>query len=127
MTLRQSRSIAGPPDVAHDTSKTTERARGGAYPHGMAPLAFRGVELAGEAGEAWNTIKKLERETMGIVGSRSTLDALAEELADMVIAVDLVAMIGVDLEAAIARKFKATSEKLNMRTKLALHSEGRPH
>jgi NTP pyrophosphatase (non-canonical NTP hydrolase) len=55
-------------------------------------LAYRANELAGEMGEACNVIKKLERERLGIRGSRDTIAHLAEELADVVICADLVAM-----------------------------------
>ncbi|WP_247875648.1 MazG-like family protein [Brucella sp. 09RB8913] len=75
-------------------------------------MTFRATELAGEVGEACNVIKKLERERIGLVGSRDTKEHLAEELADIVICTDLVAMdAGIDLDAAIAAKFNATSEK----------------
>jgi len=50
----------------------------------ITPL-FRGVELAGEVGEALNIIKKLERERMGIGGSRASVGDLADELADVLI------------------------------------------
>jgi NTP pyrophosphatase (non-canonical NTP hydrolase) len=82
-------------------------------------LAFRGNELAGEVGEACNIIKKLERERMGIRGSRSNLSELAAELADVVIVADLIAMqAGIDLEAAIRDKFNATSEKVGLKTRI---------
>ena len=82
--------------------------------------AYRGNELAGEVGEACNVIKKLERERLGILGSRATVDELAYELADVLICADLIAMhYGIDLEAAVARKFNATSEKVGLRTRLA--------
>jgi NTP pyrophosphatase (non-canonical NTP hydrolase) len=75
-------------------------------------LSFRGNELAGETGEVCNVIKKLERERLGWRGSRDTVEHLAEELADTVICADLVALAaGIDLNAAVARKFNATSEK----------------
>lgn len=81
--------------------------------------SYRGNELAGEVGEACNVIKKLERERMGIRGSRDTVDHLAEELADVVICVDLIAMqYGIDLDGAVARKFNATSEKVGLKTRL---------
>jgi NTP pyrophosphatase (non-canonical NTP hydrolase) len=48
-------------------------------------LAYKGNELAGEAGEACNVIKKLERERLGMPGSRDTVAHLAEELADVII------------------------------------------
>ncbi len=54
-------------------------------------LDFWAVELAGEVGEACNIIKKLERERMGMRGSRATLQDLADELADVIICVDLIA------------------------------------
>lgn len=82
-------------------------------------LTYRGYELAGECGEACNVIKKIERERLGIRGSRATPEQLAEELADIVICADLVAMgEGIDLQAAIARKFNATSEKVGLATRL---------
>jgi len=80
-------------------------------------LAYRGNELAGEVGEACNIIKKMERERMGIRGSRATREQLAEELADVVICVDLIAMsAGIDLEEAVREKFNATSRKYGLST-----------
>lgn len=60
-------------------------------PENVCTLEFWGVELAGEVGEACNIIKKLERERLGMRGSRATLQQLAEELSDVIICVDLVA------------------------------------
>src|SRR3954469_3879504 len=54
-------------------------------------IAFWGVELAGEVGEACNIIKKLERERLGMRGSRSTVQDLADELGDVIICCDLIA------------------------------------
>lgn len=86
---------------------------------GQLSLSFRSNELAGEVGEACNVAKKIERERLGIKGSRATLEQLADELADVVICADLVAMAeGIDLVSAIARKFNATSEKVGLRTRL---------
>lgn len=82
-------------------------------------LAFRGIELAGEVGEALNIIKKIERERHGWRGSRATLEDLADELADVVICADLAALaVGIDLTAAIVRKFNATSEKVGLPQRL---------
>lgn len=53
--------------------------------------SFRINELLGEVGELCNVIKKLERERLGIRGSRDTLEHLAEELGDGVICLMLVA------------------------------------
>lgn len=82
-------------------------------------LSYRGNELAGEVGEACNIVKKLEREQLGIVGSRATVPELADELADVIICVDLIAMsVGIDLGAAVARKFNMTSHKVGLKTRL---------
>lgn len=85
---------------------------------GVGPtLAFRGVELAGEAGEACNVIKKLEREALGLKGSRATVEQLADELADVVICVDLIAMdMKIDLDHAVAAKFNKTSKARGLAT-----------
>lgn len=81
--------------------------------------AYRGNELAGEVGEACNVLKKLERERRGIAGSRATVQQLREELADVIICVDLVAMMyDIDLGDAVRRKFNATSEKIGLSTRL---------
>lgn len=80
-------------------------------------LAYRGNELAGEVGEACNVIKKLERERLGIRGSRASVAMLAEELADAVICLDLIAMqVGIDLDDAVRTKFNATSHKYGLAT-----------
>ena len=82
-------------------------------------LSFRGNELAGEVGEACNVIKKLEREQLGLIGSRATVGDLAEELADGIICIDLIAMdLGIDLGAAVEAKFNKTSEKRGLSTRL---------
>jgi NTP pyrophosphatase (non-canonical NTP hydrolase) len=82
-------------------------------------LAYRGNELAGEVGEACNIIKKLERERMGIRGSRASVGDLADELADIVICADLIAMqAGIDLETAVSEKFNATSAKVGLKTRM---------
>ena len=83
-------------------------------------LSFRGNELAGEVGEACNVIKKLERERLGIAGSRATRDQLADELADVLICADLIAMdLDIDLDAAVVRKFNDTSELLGLATRMS--------
>lgn len=85
-------------------------------------LSFRGNELAGETGEACNVIKKLDREKLGIVGSRDTVEHLREELADIIICVDLTLKdLGVDPETFIQdirNKFNKTSRQRNLRTML---------
>jgi len=90
-------------------------------PSALITLAYRGNELGGEAGEAQNVIKKLERERLGIRGTRATIEQLAEELADVVICADLIAMhMGINLNQAVRNKFNATSEKYNLSTRMSL-------
>ena len=80
-------------------------------------LEYRGNELGGEVGEALNVIKKLARERLGLRGSRATTHMLAEELADVVICVDLIAMmLDIDLSYAVEQKFNATSAKYKLNT-----------
>jgi NTP pyrophosphatase (non-canonical NTP hydrolase) len=75
----------------------------------ITPL-FRAAEFAGEAGEICNVVKKLERQTMGLPGSRATLEQLAHELGDGVITLDLLAMeYDIDLWASTREKFAITS------------------
>ncbi|WP_421151943.1 MazG-like family protein [Aeromonas dhakensis] len=90
-------------------------------------LSFLGNELAGETGELCNVIKKLERERLGIVGSRSTVEQAATELADVVICADLIARaLGINTWDAVCHKFNHTSAKYGLNTRLssALTSSG---
>lgn len=88
-------------------------------PDNQVTLAYRGNELAGEVGEACNIIKKLERERLGIKGSRATEEQAAEELADVIICTSLIANdLGIDLWAAVVKKFNATSAKVGLSTGL---------
>lgn len=93
-------------------------------PDNKVTLSFRAAELAGEAGEACNVAKKIERERMGMRGSRATLDDLADELADVIISTDTMAMdLGIDLEAAVERKFNGTSAKHGFATRIEFEKE----
>ncbi len=107
---------------SHSTLRSANEARQKEWDQDNAiSLAYRGNELAGEVGEACNVIKKLERERMGIRGSRASISMLAEELADVVICADLIAMqAGIDLDAAVEAKFNATSIKVGLNTRLAV-------
>ena len=90
-------------------------------PDSKLTLVFFGNEMAGEVGEACNVIKKVERERLGLPGSRATISDLADELADVVICADLVALAeGIDLQQAIANKFNKTSVKVGLKTRLSL-------
>ena len=76
-------------------------------------LAYRGNELAGEAGEACNVIKKIERERLGIRGSRDTIEHLAEELADVIITVLLVAKsMDIDVKKALRMKIEKIKQRI---------------
>ena len=82
-------------------------------------LLWRSNELGGEVGELQNAIKKLVRENMGIRGSRTTTWALVDELADVVICADLLAMdLGIDLDLAVRAKFNQTSDKVGIAVRL---------
>jgi NTP pyrophosphatase (non-canonical NTP hydrolase) len=71
-------------------------------------LLFRATELAGEVGELCNCIKKLERERLGVKGTRATLEQVADEIADVVVSADLLAMqFGISIAEAVERKFNA--------------------
>jgi len=109
-----------PANGFHTTLREANAARQKEWDTGnQITLAYRGNELAGEVGEACNILKKLERERLGIKGSRATVEQLAEELADVVICADLIAMdAGIDLDAAVRAKFNATSKKVGLRTRL---------
>ena len=85
-------------------------------PNGVLDLSFFGNELAGECGEACNIIKKLERERLGLRGSRSTPVLLGEELADIIIVTDLIALrFDLNLSAEIIRKFNKSSVANNLK------------
>jgi len=71
----------------------------------------------GEAGEMANVVKKLRRHETSARGAVDPppvdlLEKLGDELADVITYVDLVATFyGIDLAAAVVRKFNAISER----------------
>jgi hypothetical protein len=70
-------------------------------------------------GEALNAVKKMERTRLGVTGTNATLAQLAAELADVVIAADLLAMAAeIDLEEATREKFNHDSDRLGLQTKI---------
>ena len=109
-------ALEAAPDLVYANLREANVARQAAWcPEQIPDLSFRGNELAGETGEVCNVVKKLERERLGWRGSRDTVAHLAEELADVVICADLVALsAGIDLDAAVEAKFNATSEKVGL-------------
>lgn len=66
--------------------------------------------MCGEAGEAANVVKKIRR---GDGDKERLLQALSDELADVIAYADLLAFrAGIDLDAAIQNKFNQLSSKL---------------
>jgi len=84
-------------------------------------IEYRFMELAGEVGEACNAQKKRQRAAMGIRGGvEDTLEDVKEELADVLICLDLVAMdLGIDLGDAVRDKFNKTSEKYGLSVRMS--------
>lgn len=79
------------------------------------------IELAIYTGRACNLTKKLERERLGLVGSRTTREALAVELAQITACVFLLAIyFEIRLDVAVALKFNATSDKCGLATKMVV-------
>jgi len=71
------------------------------------------VATAGELGEALNKLKKLRR------GENIPGREVAEELADTVIYLDLLAAsLGIDLEDAVRLKFNKVSERYGVKVRL---------
>ncbi|CTQ53227.1 hypothetical protein LP7551_01748 [Roseibium album] len=84
-----------------------------------ADVAFRAIEVAGEFGEVAEAIKKYLRAERGISGSTATLEDIADEMADSIIALDLLAnQLGLDLGTAVARIFNMTSAKYGLKTRI---------
>lgn len=84
-----------------------------------ASVEFRALEVAGEAGELAEAVKKYRRDQLGIAGSTATLDDIMDELGDLVIAADLLATkLGLSLGACVRHKFNKTSEKMGLTVKL---------
>ncbi len=83
------------------------------------PVAFRFVELAGEAGEVCNAGKKLARHEMGMVGGSPDLTNLREELGDVLISCQLIANeFNLDLGDCVIEKFNKTSDKHGFPTRM---------
>lgn len=79
-------------------------------------LADWGNSMAGEAGEACNVIKKIRRGDYTVDEARGNL---ADELADVVVYLDLLAeAAGIDLGDAVARKFNKVSQRVGSKLTL---------
>lgn len=92
-TVAQHRLNGWPAPVFYDTLREANVARQKIWdPGDVVDIDWRCNEFMGEVGEVCNVIKKLYRERVGLPGSRDTVDHLAEELADVMICLDLVLM-----------------------------------
>lgn len=81
-------------------------------------VLFKAVEFVGEVGELCNNIKKLERESLGLSGSRISRSDLEDEFGDVMITLSLLAdCLDVDLEEVTKRKFNKTSDKMGFVTR----------
>lgn len=84
------------------------------------------LAMVGEAGEAANVVKKIHRAKYGLRGRldppmQELIEALAEELADVFLYLDLLACKArIDLPAAIVAKFNAVSERQDFPERLAI-------
>lgn len=88
-------------------------------PDNKIPGLFRSTEYAGESGEVCNKIKKLERERLGLKGSRTTIWEVGMEMADAQICLDLLGMhYCIDIAAAVRLSFNAKSEEMGFLTRI---------
>ena len=82
-----------------------------------ATLEFRTIEVAGEAGEVCEAVKKYLRSTHGIKGTTMDVNDIADEIGDTIIALDLLAShLNIDLGEAVKTKFNKTSKKYDLQT-----------
>lgn len=88
-------------------------------PNNSCSLLYRATELGGETGELLNEIKKYVREQIGLVGSRTDMEKIRQEGADVVICVDLLfQQLELDLGQAVKDKFNLSSEKNGLKTRI---------
>ena len=84
-----------------------------------ADVPFRTIEVAGEFGEVSEAVKKYLRAERGIKGSTATRADIADEIADAIISLDLLAAaLDIDLSDAVVNKFNQTSVKYGLQTRL---------
>lgn len=107
-------------DISFDRLRSTNVPRCGDVFHPLMGWTIErwGLALGGEAGEALNKMKKLVRFEEGMQGPTESLerqdyvDAVAEELADIIIYADLAAArLGINLGMAVRDKFNQTSKE----------------
>lgn len=101
-------------------------------------VEFRGLEVAGEAGElakallevmgnvgaALEALKKYLRAQYGIKGTVTTMPEVALEMGDVLISLDLLAQkLGINLGDAAVGAFNRTSDKYGLRTHIGYDNE----
>ncbi|WP_147112174.1 MazG-like family protein [Tateyamaria sp. syn59] len=98
--------------------RRANRARQNEWPgNEKTDLAFRALEVAGEAGELSEAIKKFLRAERGIHGNTATKEDIADEIGDLIVALDLLAdELGIELGHSAKTKFNATSAKYGLKT-----------
>ena len=108
----------GTDGLTFNTLRGANRNRQAEWPgNEHADVAFRALEVAGEAGEVCEKVKKFLRAERGIAGSTATKEDIADEMGDLLVSLDLLAdALGIDLGRAASDKFNATSAKYGMRT-----------
>jgi NTP pyrophosphatase (non-canonical NTP hydrolase) len=79
------------------------------------------LSLAVYTGQACNIVKKLERERLGLAGSRATVGQLRNQLNCVLYMVHYIAWIfAIRLDVAVAVKFNKTSQKVGLATMMAV-------
>lgn len=108
----------GTDGVTFNTLRDANRNRQKEWPgNEQADVAFRALEVAGEAGELCEKVKKLLRAQRGIAGSTASVNDIAAEMGDLMVSLDLLAdALDIDLGEATRNKFNLTSKKYGMRT-----------
>jgi NTP pyrophosphatase (non-canonical NTP hydrolase) len=93
--------------------KNLQRCEESFYPLNDWSLTDWATAVAGETGELCNLIKKIRR------GDKIETEAVADEIADVVIYLDLLAArLGLDLENCVKNKFNKVSDKISSSVKL---------
>lgn len=77
------------------------------------------LDLAIDVGMVSNTIKKLERERMGLVGSHGSMEALTESLNAIIFSVHRLAeCLAIPVNASVVQKFNLTSRRYGLKTEM---------
>ena len=83
-------------------------------PDNVLDLSFKALEFSGEAGELASKVKKLVRQELGVVGSRIDMAEIEEDVADVLITLDLLcSKLNIDIEKVTKDKFNTVSRKNN--------------